>query len=136
MPAINREQFRYLLANANSLPELALQQMALEINALPTSAPVVPEPPPEEMERRLAEQFKHMDLSALDGLDWDPFGAALGGTAANDMTQDYSDEESLRIQADSAFDRMDQEALFALLARLPAELPPLTTSLETCGNAT
>ena len=64
--AINREQFRYLLANANSLPELALQQMALEINALPTSAPVVPEPPPEEMERRLAEQFKHMDLSALD----------------------------------------------------------------------
>jgi hypothetical protein len=144
---IDREQFRNLCVNAGELSELALVQMAQEIDALPARAPMTAAPAPEEIEARLAEQFKHMNLAALDGLDWDPLRAAPRADASVEHSMEVSapdgglmkgrastigasDAASLRAQTDAAFPRLDQQSMAALLARLPPGLPLLTTVLS------
>jgi len=81
---LDREQFYFLYVNVNSLAELGVQQAAMEVLRAIES-----EPPPapvnftdEEIAARLQADFESMDLSALDGIDFNFFGAppAQAGT--------------------------------------------------------
>jgi len=153
--SIDREEFWHLLVNTNSLAELAVAEFARELAASPPAAspPALSE---SELAARLAEDFRTLDLSALDGLDWDPFAsvphrapadtpldappdAALDGSQGVDLAAyleaAYVHEERLRRAVDAAFERADPAAIAALLGRLPAELPPLTRRLAPADMA-
>lgn len=154
MADLSRAQFWHLYVNANSLSELAILRLADDIEAEPQAQPP---PTADEIEVRLAEQFKHMDVAALDGLNWDFFGAgpdaarpegtpvpresefalvssegpAGEGGVDLDLYLDraYAYEAALSAQVDLAYAQVDAAALAALLERLPASGASLTTRL-------
>ena len=148
--SVEREQFWHLYVNANSLSELALRALSGEIEAMTRDAPPPPQLSEDEIAARLAHDYQTLDLSALDGLDWNPYaegGAAVaapesppqpsaalpGKASATDfaayLDDAYAHEEQLRQRVDAAYDLADRAAIASLLGRLPADLPPLTTRL-------
>ena len=151
---MDREQFWHLYVNTNSLAELAILELGRELDAAGSAGlPALPLSD-EQIAAQLAEQSKNLDLSALDGLDWDPLGAmadglaGLGRVAPEPMLENpadfewnepadidaylnraYAQEEILRPRVDAAFARIDLQATRSQLTRLPAVAARLTTRL-------
>jgi hypothetical protein len=151
---VDREQFWHLYVNANSLAELAIVELGRELDAAGSGRPPARSLSDAEMAARLAEQSKTLDLSALDGLDWDPLGTMANclsrpvhvapepipetpASFERDEPADfdaylnraYDQEENLRLRVDAAFARIDLRDSQSQLTSLPTELAPLTTRL-------
>jgi len=156
---MDREQFHCLYINVNSLLELSIKRLGAEI----LSRPVEPDTTmadlsPEEIEAQIAARFNTMDMSALDGIDYDFFSAPRtpGGTPeipASELAFDHSarqgppgDDEApdlstymeraygfaaeLQQRIDAALHRADLDAIAAALGKLPQSLPLLTQRLS------
>jgi hypothetical protein len=150
---VDRNSFYYLYVNANSLAELALQLLAEQILTQPEFD--TPSLTPEELNARVAANFEGIDLAALESVNFDfsrlpiaaqadpqaaveappPVELSAEATAAREsaigryLSSAYAHEETLRQRMDEYFQQSDLPALEAALARLPAELPPLTRAL-------
>ena len=70
---MQREEFEYLYIHANCLAELALQQIAAELEASMASSLADPNPPNiDELEAQVLVQLGQLDLSTMmDGFVWD-----------------------------------------------------------------
>jgi hypothetical protein len=152
---VDRDSFYYLYVNANSIAELALQQLAEQLLALPqpsSSSPMSPE----ELNTRVAASFEGIDLAALEGVNYDlsdlasaneldpqasveapqPVERSAEAEAEREsaieryLGRAYAHEEMLRERIDQYYQRTDLPALEAAFAQLPAQLAPLTRLLS------
>lgn len=138
---MDRQQFYFLYANLNSIAELGLREAVIDALAEPVAEPAVESLSQDELDARVLAGFENLDFSALDAVtsDGEPLvreeGALLPGDVSEPFELErylinaYAAEERLRERVDEHYRRVDALALTAALARLPANLPALTTPL-------
>jgi hypothetical protein len=139
---MDRREFFFLYANANSIAELALRQSAERVFDQPVEPSVPADLTQEELEAQVLASFDNLDLTALDNLDIGAFDASAESSHvparetsepfALDRYLDraYAAESELRARVDALFGRADHAALQSDLDALPRELPPLTGLLS------
>lgn len=138
---MDRQQFYFLYANLNSIAELGLREAVIDALAEPVAEPAVENLSQDELDARVLAGFDNLDFSALDAVtsDGEPLvreeGALLPGDVSEPfelelyLVNAYAAEQRMRERVDEHYRRVDALALTAGLARLPANLPALTTAL-------
>lgn len=138
---MDRQQFYFLYANLNSIAELGLREAVIDALAEPVAEPAVENLSQDELDARVLAGFDNLDFAALDAVtsDGEPLvreeGALLPGDVSEPfelelyLVNAYAAEQRMRERVDEHYRRVDALALTAGLARLPANLPALTTPL-------